>query len=179
MRKTGIKLFLIYFISLVFCFVFGIFWHETVGHGLVGSLLGGHLTAIDVLGVSVWPKVGWVGFSGINGFCVVDGFPTKTGESWCSLAGSISTWCGSVIAIVLLWMRHWPHPIRAILVGISLWWFDLLAYTSVSWGIPFYIMWVLKTSLPNLMKQPENLEYQAFCFNPLLLGPAFVFWLAW
>ncbi len=45
------------------CFLYGL-WHELIGHGLVGVLLGGSIDSVHLFSFKVFPNFG---FSGIPG----------------------------------------------------------------------------------------------------------------
>ena len=36
-------------------------WHEVAGHALVGLLVGGQVTRLQILGVQLWPELIWTG----------------------------------------------------------------------------------------------------------------------
>jgi hypothetical protein len=64
------------------------------------------------------------------------------------LAGSMSTWCVAVLAVSLLWLRRWRGATRWILIGLSLWWIDLMTYLLPTWGIRRSILWGGRDSEP-------------------------------
>ncbi|HVP12294.1 MAG TPA: hypothetical protein VMV94_14040 [Phycisphaerae bacterium] len=133
-----------FFISvglLLATFVVGTLWHELVGHGLVGTLAGGRITHVRILGLDLWPEVRWCGLEMAYGRCQVDDIPTSTGEKICSLGGSLSTWCVAVAATILLWVRRWRRPWRTMLIYLSIWWIDLLTYILPTWGLRRSILW--------------------------------------
>ena len=132
-EKSKISLFLIYFVCFVICFALNVVWHELIGHGLVGILAGGHITHLDLFGVRLLPKFGW---SGVLGGCHVEDIPTPMGWEVAVLAGPISTWCVSVLAVLLLWVRRWKGLVKVILVCLSLWWYDILGETLTAFKIP-------------------------------------------
>ena len=138
-ERTNIKIGLSYLIFFPVFFVLGLLWHEIIGHGLVGTLAGGQITIIEVLGVNLWPEVHWVGWMGAFAGCEVEFIPTAFGKYLSSLAGSLSTCCVAVLAVILLWIRRWGNLSQIILVCLSLWSFDLLLYILPCWGIPHYI----------------------------------------
>ena len=113
----------------------GTAWHELMGHGLVSVLCGGRIGSAEVLGVQVWPGLGWRGWPQVYGTCQVEDVPTAVGDQLTLLAGSMSTWLVAVGATTLLWMRHWHGFSRAMMICLSLWWIDLLTYTLPSWGL--------------------------------------------
>jgi hypothetical protein len=119
----------------------GTLWHELVGHGLTSVLLGGRIIYLEVLGVCLYPDLGWAGWQDRFGACGLSGLETATAVNLVSLAGSMSTWVVAVLATILLWLRRWPRWADAVLVGLSLWWFDLLTYTLPSWGVRRYVVW--------------------------------------
>ncbi len=132
---------LTYVVLLGLSLAVGTLWHELVGHGLTGVAAGGRIVRLHVLGVDLWPQLRWDGWSGGYGSIRVTGIPTQTGKKVYRLAGSLSTWCVSVVAVSLLWLRSWRGLPRAVMVCLSLWWIDLLSYTLPSWGLRRSILW--------------------------------------
>ena len=110
-ERSKMRLGLIYVICFAICFALGVLWHELIGHGLVGIMLGGHITDLDLLGVRFLPEFGW---SGIPGRIHIEDIATPTSHELAILAGPLSTWCVSLLAVVLLWVRHWRGPARMI-----------------------------------------------------------------
>ena len=135
------KLVLTYLVCLLVCFTLLIFWHEVMGHGLVGVLAGGQVTHVEVWGLKLWPELRWIGWSGSPGRCGVEGITTVTGWALHIVAGPLSTWCVSVLAVILLWARRWTSLPRVILVCLSLWWVDLFHKAMTSFGIRRFIFW--------------------------------------
>jgi TRAP-type C4-dicarboxylate transport system permease small subunit len=119
----------------------GTAWHELVGHGLTCVALGGRITYVEILGVELWPSLTCSGWPDAYGHCGVDGLPTPRCEQVVNLAGSVSTWLVSVIAITALWARRWRRLARLIFVCLGTWWIDLLTYTLPSWGFRRSILW--------------------------------------
>jgi len=119
----------------------GTLWHEVVGHGLVGTLAGGRITYIEVLGFELWPQPRWTGWQGHYGWCDVDGIADQTGEHLMALAGSLSTWLVALAATIALYASRWRGCRTAVLVCLSLWWIDLFTYTLPTWGIRRSILW--------------------------------------
>ncbi|MBN2561665.1 MAG: hypothetical protein JXQ75_12125 [Phycisphaerae bacterium] len=139
--KRRTKQVLRYPFLLAGCMVLGTVCHEVVGHGLVGVACGGKIDQVEVLGVQLYPSPKWLGWQGYYGHCLVTGVDTTTGSHLVSLGGSMSTWCVSVAAITLLWLRRWgPWP-RTVLACLGIWWIDLLTYTLPSWGVPRSVLW--------------------------------------
>lgn len=163
---------------LLLTFAVGTFWHEVVGHGLVGVLAGGQITHVMVLGVDLWPDFRWFGWDGRYGLCHVDGIPTFTGILICSLAGSMSTWCVAVVATILLWVRRWPRRWRIMLIYLSIWWIDLCTYTLPTWGLRRSILWGGTYSEPYEAAVYLGIPgpmFQAFVFgSSLLLAAALI-----
>ncbi len=135
-KKDIIKLALTYLVCLAICFACAGIWHELVGHGLVGLLAGGDITALDLFGFRVFPRFGW---SGVLGGIGVENIKTPTLHEVAVIAGPLSTWCVSVLAVILLWMRHWKGLFKVILVCLSLQWYDMFSETLTVWGIPKFI----------------------------------------
>lgn len=123
----------------------GVICHELVGHGLVGIVMGGRITAVEILGFRVWPALQFLGWSGRYGACEVIGIISPIGEALMSLAGAMSTFFVAVIATMLLWIRSWNRAARPILIVLSFWWIDLFTYTLPSWGLPRSILWGQRT----------------------------------
>lgn len=116
--------------------------HEVIGHGLTGVLAGGRIVSVDILFLQVWPRVRIHPWEGRYGQCSVEGIPSQTGELLMELGGSMSTCIASIVALVLLRVRHWSSPwVRAPLLAVGLWWIDLLTYTLPTWGIRRSILW--------------------------------------
>lgn len=123
----------------------GVLCHELIGHGLVGVLVGGRITEVEILGFRAWPDLQFLGWSGRYGACEVVGINSPTGEALMSLAGAMSTFCVGVLATVLLLARRWGRVGRPILITLSLWWIDLATYTLPSWGLPRSVFWGQRT----------------------------------
>jgi len=102
-------------------------WHEVVGH----CLLGGRVTLLDLFGVQIWPDFGEPGLRGR-----VDYVGAPGSRDFVSIAGPLSTWCVSVLAVVLLWAKRWKRFMYVTLVCLSLWWYDILTETLSIWGFP-------------------------------------------
>lgn len=119
---------------------FGTACHEVIGHGALGVALGGRIAYVEVLGVKFDPSPSWVGTGGRFGRCSVPGLERSWKRPLFRLGGSMSTWCMSVTAVCLLWWRSWPRPVRFLLIWVSVWWFDLFAYTLPSFGLRRYVV---------------------------------------
>jgi hypothetical protein len=153
---------------LLATFVVGTLWHEVIGHGLVGTIAGGRITHVKILGLELWPGVHWFGWDGKYGQCHVEGISTAAGEEIMSLAGSLSTWCVAVAATMLLWARRWRRPWRTILTYLSLWWIDLLTYTLPTWGLRRSILWGGRYSEP--YEAAVNLGIPGPAFQAFVIG---------
>ena len=140
MRSRGATVILCVFL-LALCAPVGTFWHEVIGHVLVGWLVGGQVTFVEVLGFELYPYPGWIGWQGHYGCCDVEDVPSATAENVVSLAGSASTWMVSVVATIALYLRRWRGPRRAILVCASLWWIDLATYLLPVFGFRRSLFW--------------------------------------
>ena len=130
-----------YALLLALCLPIGTLWHEVVGHGLVGTLAGGRITHVEVLGLDLWPQPRWIGWQGHYGWCDVEGIAGQTGEHLMALAGSLSTWLVAAAATIALYARRWRAWLTPVLVCLSLWWIDLFTYTLPTWGIRRSILW--------------------------------------
>lgn len=130
-----------YLLLTLLLYPLGVFCHEVLGHVLVGVLVGGSVADICILGLQVWPGFSWVGWDGRYGYCDVECIPTATGDALSRIAGAMSTWFVSVVAIIALWLRRWRGPARALLACLSLWWLDLLTYLLPSWGLRRSVFW--------------------------------------
>jgi hypothetical protein len=130
-ERSKIRLALIFSVCLPICTLLMIVWHELVGHGLTAILTGGHLTLVDLFGVQIWPEFGKPGFLGR-----IDYKGSVVSRDVINVAGPLSTWCVSVLAVVLLWAKRWKRLMYVILVCLSLWWYDILADTLSIWGLP-------------------------------------------
>jgi len=95
---------------------------------------------VEILGMQVWPSMHWQGWFGTYGRCGIDP-PTERGRALCNLAGSMSTWAVSILAIIVLSWKPWHGWKRAALLSVGIWWVDLLTYTLPTWGIPRSILW--------------------------------------
>ncbi|HUU84027.1 MAG TPA: hypothetical protein VM243_11040 [Phycisphaerae bacterium] len=126
---------------LLVALILGTACHEVLGHGLTGVLVGGRIGYVEILGVQVWPELGWHGWPDTYGLCAVTDVPDGTAGAVMRLAGSMSTWLVSVLAVALLWLRRWRGWPRFVLVCLSIWWIDLLTYTLPSWGLRRSILW--------------------------------------
>jgi hypothetical protein len=132
-EKSKMSLCLIYFVCFVICFALNVVWHELIGHGLVGILAGGHISSLDLFGVKLFPEFGW---SGIPASIGIEDTATPAGHEISIVAGPLSTWCVSVLAVLLLWVRRWKGLVKVILVCLGLWWYDILGETLTAWKIP-------------------------------------------
>ena len=112
-----------------------------VGHGLVGAFCGGRITYVEILGVQLWPGLKWLGWQGHYGGIDFIGLFSARGRDLMGLAGSMSTWCVAVVAVVLLWIKKWQSWRRTCLAALSIWWVDLFTYTLPSWGFRRSILW--------------------------------------
>lgn len=128
--------------------ILGTLWHEVIGHGLTGLICGGRIEFIRILGLDIWPSLTWQGFDGAYGYCDVRDVPTETGLQVVYLAGSLSTWTVSLIALLLLRRRPWKPAARFALICLSLWWIDMFTYTLPTWGLRRSILWGGSTSEP-------------------------------
>ncbi len=128
-------------VFLLLSLPFGTLCHELIGHGVTGVMCGGRIAYVEVLGVSLWPRLGFAGWSGMYGLADVDGDVSATGQHLISLGGSMSTWLVSVAAVALLWLRPRRGVVRAGLICLSLWWIDLFTYTLPTWGLRRSILW--------------------------------------
>jgi hypothetical protein len=132
-ERSKITLSLTYVVCFAICFALSILWHELIGHGLVGILAGGQITNLNLFGFRVLPEFGW---SGIPASIHIEDVATPTLHELTILTGPLSTWCVAVLALVLLWVRHWTGRVRVILVCLSLWWYDMLGETLTAWEFP-------------------------------------------
>src|SRR5262249_36242530 len=112
----------IFLLLLALSLPLGTACHEILGHGLVGTLVGGHVTGIEVLGFRIWPTFEHLGWDGSYGRTHWEDIPTERGVLLASLAGSMSSWSVSAIAVVLLWVRRWGRVSRLVLACLGLWW---------------------------------------------------------
>jgi hypothetical protein len=132
---------LTYVSLLALCAPVGTFWHEVMGHALVGVICGGRVREVIVLGTELYPQVGWVGWHAWFGSCYVDQLPSAAAEHVMSLAGSVSTWLVGVVATITLYIRAWRGLARAVLVCASLWWIDLATYLLPALGLRRWLFW--------------------------------------
>jgi hypothetical protein len=131
---SSIRYLVIALAGLVGCVVFGTLTHELLGHGLVGLLCGGTIEYVDLLGVRFGAGIVWVGADGVFGRCGVQGIQSQSCDQLMRLAGSMSTWLISVLAL-LFFTRARSAVGRWMLFFPALWWFDLLTYTLPSFGL--------------------------------------------
>ena len=94
-------------------------------------LMGGRITLLDLFGVQIWPEFGKPGLPGRMDWVGAPGSSDVT-----SVVAPLSTWCISVLAVVLLWVKRWTRLMYVILVCLSLWCYDILTQTLVIWGCP-------------------------------------------
>lgn len=137
-----------FLVSAGLCLVVGVAWHEIVGHCLVGVAMGDRIEWITILGLRVWPAIEWQGWPKVYGECNLAGALSGPSENIMLLGGSLSTWCVSCVAVVMLWLRRWPRRVRYVLAWLSIWWIDLLTYTLPSWGLRRSIFWGMIYSEP-------------------------------
>jgi hypothetical protein len=126
----------------------GTAWHEVVGHGLTAVALGGHIDAVVILGVQVWPALGWSGWDGHYGWCFHSGLDDARSEALVSLGGSLSTFCVAVVAVVLLNVRRWNPAARYVLGVLGIWWVDLVTYLAPAFGLRRSLLWGGRYSEP-------------------------------
>ncbi len=122
---------LIYLVCLPLCMLLMAVWHEVVGHCLTTILMGGRVTLLDLFGVQIWPEFGMPGLPGRMDYVGAPG-----SRDFVNIAGPLSTWCVSVLAVVLLWVRRWKGLGKVILVCLSLWCYDIFTETLSIWGLP-------------------------------------------
>ena len=168
---------LIWLIVIFLALVLGTVCHEVIGHGLTGTLLGGQVEHVKVLGVSVWPEVAWHGRPHNYGGCHIAGVPTGTRSQLVDLAGSLSTWLVSVVAITLLWLRPWGTLMRWVLICLGLWWIDLFTYTLPSWGLRRSILWGAVYSEP--YNAAVGLGIPGWAFQAFVVTTTLVLAAAW
>lgn len=126
---------------LAACLVVGAIWHEAVGHGLTAVALGGRIEAVEILGMQLYPRPHWQGWSQRYGSCEFAGVDGDRARQVVSLAGSMSTWSIAFVAMILLWLRRWGRRSKFMLTGLAVWWIDLFTYTLPSWGLPRSVLW--------------------------------------
>ena len=129
--KSKIRLALLFLFCLPLCMLLMAVWHEVVGHCLTAILMGGRIILLDLFNVQIWPEFGK---PGLPGKMVWVGAPGS--RDFVGIAGVLSTWCVSVLAVVLLWVRRWKGLRKVILVCLSLWCYDILTETLSIWGFP-------------------------------------------
>ena len=129
--KSKIRLALLFLFCLPLCMLLMVIWHEVVGHCLTIILMGGRITLLDLFGVQIWPEFGMPGRPGR-----VDWIGAPGSRDIGNILGPLSTWCISVLAVVLLWVKRWKRLMYVILVCLSLWWYDILTETLSIWGLP-------------------------------------------
>lgn len=93
--------------------------------------MGGRITLLDLFGVQIWPEFGKPGLPGR-----MDWVGAPGSRDFVCIAGPLSTWCVSVLAVVLLWMKRWKGLMYVILVCLSLWCYDIFTETLSIWGFP-------------------------------------------
>lgn len=122
------------FLSILFWPV-GIFCHEVMGHGLVGVLCGGRIGRVEILRIQIWPTVERLPWRLRYGACQTVDVTAPVGTALTKLAGAGSTFVIATIATALLLVKRRGRIVRAVLITLSLWWIDMMAYTLPSWGI--------------------------------------------
>jgi hypothetical protein len=131
-KISTIKLCLIYITVFFISLICGVLCHEVIGHGLVAVLAGGRIAMVQIFGIQVWPQIHWGGLHQYLAACDIENIATPLVRNLCRLSGSMTTWCVSVLAFVLLWIGGWAGLGRIILVCLSLWCLDLFLYTLPS-----------------------------------------------
>lgn len=130
-KNTKTRWALLFLFCLPPCMLLMAVWHEVVGHCLTAILMGGRIILLDLFNVQIWPEFGkpglpgrmdWVGAPGSRDLIVI--------------AGPLSTWSVSVLAVVLLWVKRWKRFMYVILVCLSLWCYDIFTETLSIWGFP-------------------------------------------
>ena len=129
--KSKIRLALLFLFCLLLCMLLMAVWHEVVGHCLTAVLMGGRITLLDLFNVQIWPEFGKSGAAGRMDYVGAPG-----SRDFVNIAGPLSTWCVSVLAVILLWLKHWKRLMYAILVCLSLWCYDIFTETLSFWGFP-------------------------------------------
>jgi len=150
-EQTGrriLRIGLVSFVILAFDLVVGTAWHEVVGHGLTAVAFGARITYVEVMGFEWFPHIRWVGATGYFGRCYNSGIEGDAATALVFLGGSMSTWLVGVVAVCLLYLRHWHGWMRVFIIALSVWWLDLLLYTLPSLGIPRFFFWGHRYSEP-------------------------------
>lgn len=129
--KSNIRLALLFLFCLPLSMLLMAVWHEVVGHCLTAILMGGRIILLDLFGVQIWPEFGKPGLPGR-----MDWVGAPGSRDFVGVAGVLSTWCVSVLAVVLLWVKRWKRLMYVILVCLSLWCYDILTETLSIWGFP-------------------------------------------
>lgn len=129
--KSKIRLALLFLFCLPLCMLLMVVWHEVVGHCLTAILMGGRITLLDLFGVQIWPEFGIPGLPGR-----MDWVGAPGSRDVVNVAGPLSTWCVSVLAVILLWVKRWKRLMYVILVCLSLWCYDIFTETLSIWGLP-------------------------------------------
>ncbi len=129
--KSKIKLALLFLFCLPLCMLLMVVWHEVVGHCLPTILMGGRITLLDLFGVQIWPEFGKPGLPGR-----MDWVGAPGSRDIGNIAGPLSTWCVSVLAVILLWVKRWKRLMYVIFVCLSLWCYDIFTETLSIWGFP-------------------------------------------
>lgn len=135
-------------IAIFLCIPLGIVWHELVGHGLGGVLLGGRIRRVDILWLELWPRVSLHGWAGYLAQCHVDGIRTHRGENLMQMCGALSTFAAAAFALLLLRVRRWGPATTACLQVIGLWWIDLLVGAFPAWAMRRSALWGGKVAEP-------------------------------
>ena len=129
--KSKIRLALLFLFCLPLCMLLMAVWHEVVGHCLTAILMGGRIILLDLFNVQIWPEFGKPGLPGRMDWVGAPGSRDLIG-----IAGPLSTWCVSLIAVILLWVKRWKRLMYVILVCLSLWCYDIFTETLSIWGFP-------------------------------------------
>ncbi|MFH1613883.1 MAG: hypothetical protein ABIG61_02205 [Planctomycetota bacterium] len=129
--KSKIRPALLFLFCLPLCMLLMAVWHEVVGHCLTAILMGGRITLLDLFNVQIWPEFGKPGLPGRMDYVGAPG-----SRDIVNIAAPLSTWCVSVLAVILLWVRRWKGFMYVVLVCLSLWCYDIFTETLSIWGFP-------------------------------------------
>jgi len=118
-------------------FALGTLWHEA-GHGLA-AIAFARVVRLNVLGVQLYPALGWDLQPGYWGCIWWQGHLTPNQRAWELLSGNLATLTVSVAALPLYLCRPWRGLARTALLILSLFFLDALLHTLPTFGLPMYL----------------------------------------
>lgn len=119
-------------------FVLGTLVHE-VGHGLTAVVFGARVVQLNVLGIQLYPSLGWDYQARYFGRIWWQGQLTSNQQAWVLLAGNLATMAVAFTALLLYLRWRSNGLIGTILLTLSFFFLDTLTHTLPTFGLPMYL----------------------------------------